>query len=266
MPISTDTRQLIQTLYKQGHSIPTIARRLHCSTDTVHRWIHRPCLDPQHNRKVGVGRRPTLGVKQQDKLVQLAKQHNQLGSRRLTPHINKQLHTNLTDRTVRHYLQRNNLKWKKRIKKPVLSTVHKQKRLEWAKRYIGNDWTQWIFSDETSIDIYGNDYGQRVSGDEKAISEQVSHPVKVSVWWAISGRFEFVPYLYSSSMNQQLYVSVLQNRLPAMHQHSPRPHWVFQQDNHGAHTAQSVREFLDQHTPHWTSDWPPNSPDRSEPN
>ena len=39
---------------------------------------------------------------------------------------------------------------------PMLTSVHKQKRVEWAQRHINDDWKRTLFSDETAFQLFRN--------------------------------------------------------------------------------------------------------------
>jgi hypothetical protein len=118
-----------------------------------------------------------------------------------------------------------------------------------------------VFSDETTIDIYGNNYGQRVHVDEQVIEEKVKYPIKVHCWWAISTHTHYTPYIFTDNLTGDLYLSILQKRLPATHTHHYPHQWTYQQDNDPKHKAKHVQKWLSTHTRHWTADWPRQSPD-----
>ena len=48
--------------------------------------------------------------------------------------------------------------YKKALSKatPMLTDVHKQKRIEWTQQHLNNDWSQTLFSDETAFQLFRN--------------------------------------------------------------------------------------------------------------
>ena len=62
--------------------------------------------------------------------------------------------------TVRRALKRNGLAARVKCKKPLLSKKHREKRLNFAKRYKNwtvSDWNKVVWSDESKFQIFGSD-------------------------------------------------------------------------------------------------------------
>ena len=47
---------------------------------------------------------------------------------------------------------------------PMLTEAHKEKRVEWAKKHLNDNWERTIFSDETAFDLYRNKIGRWYKG------------------------------------------------------------------------------------------------------
>jgi len=47
---------------------------------------------------------------------------------------------------------------------PMLTSDHKQKRIEWAKKHINDNWNKTLFSDETSFQLFRNTIKQWYKG------------------------------------------------------------------------------------------------------
>lgn len=46
---------------------------------------------------------------------------------------------------------------KNQIKKPILTKKHKERRLQWAKKYMKTDFSKVLFTDESRITLSGPD-------------------------------------------------------------------------------------------------------------
>ena len=46
----------------------------------------------------------------------------------------------------------------------MLTSDHKQKRIEWAKKYIDDNWNKTLFGDETSFQLFRNTIKQWYKG------------------------------------------------------------------------------------------------------
>jgi transposase len=104
------------------------------SKHTVIKYINSLDSSDQPHVTAGRGRKRKLGEVQVGQLYQLAKIHDRLGSRRLTPLVNKRLRVNISDRSIRRYLRDMQYQWKKPKKKWVLTEGAKKIRVQWAKQ------------------------------------------------------------------------------------------------------------------------------------
>jgi transposase len=261
MTLTSEQKQHIYNLREEGKTIDQICSITGHSKRAVEKYSKNPDISYKENIAPGRGRTRALSDEQVQYLDDLSKSHKKLGSKRLTPLLNKDLNTSITDRTVRNYRAELDLHWEKPKRKWVLSEQAKQNRVKWARNRMNKtDWDKWVFSDETSID-YSGIHGQTVKGDEKPIVEKNSRTPKVSVWWAISTKWTFKHFIYTHRQNGETYVEKLKQAIPPQRIRFMDNDWVFQQDNSGVHTSQYVREWLEGHFPNYCKDWPSYSPD-----
>ena len=77
-----------------------------------------------------------------------------------TKHINAIISHPVSSDTVRMVLKKHSFKAVTKKKKPLLTAVHRKKRLAFAQKYrewTVEDWKRVIWSDETKIDRIGSD-------------------------------------------------------------------------------------------------------------
>jgi hypothetical protein len=104
----------------------------------------------------------------------------------------------ITPRTIQRDLNKN-LQYivcrPKRV--PLLKPNHIISRLEWGQSHIKDNWSQTVFSDETTLQMFWNTQIVRYRrGDQRPCRPMVKHPYKVHAW----GRFlrkDLSHYFYS---------------------------------------------------------------------
>jgi transposase len=261
MTITTQQKLHILHLSRQGYSVNQICATTHHSKPTILKYIHNPYISNKQNIAPGRGRKRKLGDVYVQQIDDIASANKHLGSRRLTPIINEQLNTNLTDRSIRNYLADMGYEWKKPTKKWVLTDRHKQNRVKWAKQHVGKtNWDMWVFSDESHFDLSGIGR-QRIKRGDVVVVEKNRWSARCSVWWAISTNWSFKPIIYTDKQTAAKYTEILNEAIP--HQriaHLPAD-WVFQQDGSGPHGSKHTKKWLQQHFPNYCDDWPACSPD-----
>jgi hypothetical protein len=140
--------------------------------------------------------------------------------------------------------------------------VNKQKRLEWAKRYIQDDFANVIFTDEASIQIETHRLRcYRKKGERPKPKPRPKHPVKVHVWAGISMQGATPIFIFSGIMDAQFYTSILEEALlPFIRQKFSDCEHRFMQDNDLKHCSRLARQFFQDNNINW---WPtpPEPPD-----
>src|SRR6266511_670371 len=174
-----------------------------------------------------------------------------------------QLHPNLnvSSRTVLNELY--NLKYHCTIPKTILflTTIHKQRCVEWAMRHQDQNWKQVIFSDEITFQMFQNT--QKVFykiGTQPLQKPMVKHLYKVHAWGAFSAKGSVGFLLFTGIMDGAFYREILNENLFENAKYVMGRRWVFQQDNDPKHTARETKKLLSEKCPSLL-DWPSNSPD-----
>jgi transposase len=156
----------------------------------------------------------------------------------------------------------------RRPKKPLLTDAMRERRLDFAERYRETDWRHVLFSDETTLVLFGepnrrNNVIWEESAENVSPTQAPKHPSKVHVWGAVSYYGKTDLFIFEEVLDADLYVRILQSRLEGVEDIFPGRIWMFQQDGDPKHTSKKATKWLDENVPSYIPkyDWPPNSPD-----
>jgi transposase len=141
---------------------------------------------------------------------------------------------------------------------PMLTTIQKQNRVEWARRHLNDDWSTTLFSDETAFQLFRNTVERWYKG-ARPVRPTPKNRTKIFAWGGFSAKGKTSLFCFQRIMNAQFYVEILQRHLPEANR-MLGSNWRFQQDNDPKHTSRLAQEFLRENVPS-TMDWPSNSPD-----
>ncbi|MEZ0498438.1 transposase, partial [Sphingomonas sp. IW22] len=215
------------------------------------------------NRKGKCGRK-RLSNKYDDRLILRASMKNP----RLTAvDIKKEVSSHLSVHTIRRRLNDGGRFAVKPIVKPMLTSINKKKRLQWAKQHrqwTAQQWRKVIFSDESSFEIQLAHPRFVRCGSEPLSAlhmvQRVKQPMKVMIWGCMSyhgfGRIHVV----DGSMNTHKYIDVLNTCLIPQADQWYNEEWIFQQDNATCHTSKLSKMFMHNKGIDILP-WPPCSPD-----
>ena len=176
---------------------------------------------------------------------------------------------NISSSTVRRRLLEVGRFARKPLKKQLLTSVMKRKRLQWARRYsqwTADDWKKVVFSDESHFVVHGyrSKFVRRSKGEPLRaghIQQAPKHPPKKMFWGTFSakGLGRLIPV--EGMMNSDKYKAILETHLlPSMTRDFPDGDGFFQQDNAPCHTSRKMLLFFEESGLE-VLDWPGNSPD-----
>lgn len=161
----------------------------------------------------------------------------------------------------------NTLKYKKMIRKPLLSPANIEGRKTFALNHIHwtEQWKKIIFSDEKKFNLDGPDgfahYWHDLRTEEKIFSKRQSGGGSVMIWGAIGYLNKMPLSIVSTRMNAIQYQAMVGPHFPAYGYECAGLGWQFQQDNAPIHVARSTLADFEQRGIHLFKKWPAKSPD-----
>lgn len=175
---------------------------------------------------------------------------------------------------VRNFLGTYSIKKYRKRKRPKLKRIHATRQLQWAQNHldwITDDWSNWWFSDECSIEIGEGRERQWVFRTES----QAYEPDKVEPYSKSQGLTIMVcamidrehglsksiimerdPESARGGYSSRSYIQCLQEGLLPLH----KPGQIYQQDNARIHTSRISQDWLSRHGI-WVPNWPSFSAD-----
>lgn len=248
------------TAYKDcGLSVREISRRINRSHNAVLNFLrlgeqYGKIAKHDHNKKLS---------SRQKRLILFEARKNKLFSGQIA----SKLDLPVTSRRVRQILNEDpHMIFKKRAKKPPLSSTHKAARLNFARNHMGwtKEWHQVLFSDEKKFNLDGPD-GFQFYWHDKRCNEEIRMSRNfgggsVMVWAGFSANGKTELAWVPTKMNSEKYIELLEAVMVEKAEDLCGQDFIFQQDNAAIHVSKKVKEWLVQ-TNITTIDWPARSPD-----
>lgn len=165
--------------------------------------------------------------------------------------------------TIRHRLGELDIKNRTTNAKPLLTEKHVQKRLSWANENLNRDWSNVIFTDESSFVVYNYWKKAWTEKGERLIQRTVKHPAKVHVYGCFSAKGFGSLFVFTENLNAERMVKLYQKCLlpSAKSLYGQRnQNWILQEDNDPEHRSRLCSQWKEENGIA-TMDWPSQSPD-----
>lgn len=249
--LSPEGRERIQSLNKTGKKFRTIAKMMDCSLQTVERWVNAAQIIDNKKRKRGCGPKPKLTGKIKSDVDKLLQDREELGSRRITPIINKRFKADISARSIRRFEKTQGFGFKKVQEKAKLTPVHKKSRETWAKKHLKDNWRKMIFSDSKIFRIGTAGNRVRTRGPAK-IKHKDKYSGQFHVWWAFSYHRIYPPQIAKVTMNSAEYIKMLQKTLGTEYDKGN----ILIQDKATCNMSKKTAKWLTDHHIKYYTDWP----------
>lgn len=288
MDVSQRVRELIITHHLNGLSCRSIASMVNVPKSTVIRLVKRyKDSGLVQTTRLGNCGRPRIASQREERTLARESLLNPvMTARELRTSVGGNI-AQASISTVKRILRRQGrLAYRPRLC-PSLNSAQRQRRLKWCRDHRHVTAEQWkrvseisffcrnsyillcqtIFSDETYVDVCGNQapFVRRSPGEPIRISHTVQHRPflqRVMFWGAICGEGTVALVPINGTMTANKYVDTLNENLVSFLDEQPLAvHYVFQHDNAPSHKARLTIDFLRENHIALLKDWPPYSPD-----
>ncbi|CAK9813142.1 Transposable element Tcb2 transposase [Anthophora plagiata] len=148
--------------------------------------------------------------------------------------------------TIRRRLRDANHGWRCTKLKPFLSEKHVEKRLLWARANIDREFSNIIFTDESSFWAWGTRRHAWSPSGVPVIQRTVKHPVKVHVWGCFCKHGFGALYLFTDNLNAQKMINIYQHCVLKSARRwfsSDNRLWVLKEDNDPKHRSRACTKW-----------------------
>jgi len=267
--LSVDLREKIVQLYDDGNGYKKISKMLHVPISTI-RSIIKKKMETGTVENVGLrGRKRKLDEKLRRRVIRDVAKNPMTTVKNLQQSI-KDAGTDVSLQTIRRTLHDNGYKARRPRKTPLLTTRHRNNRLDFAKTNLFNNtiWTSVLWSDETKIELFGHNDARYVwRQDGNAYNPKCTVPTvkhgggNIMIWGCFSADGTGSITRIHGTMNAIKYLDILKTNLfKSVDTLKLGQNWTFQQDNDPKHTAKIVKTWLTENNVNVLR-WPSQSPD-----
>ena len=269
-------RTTVQDLTRQGHTTWGIQKLLpHLSRDFIERWRVRQSPETLPGR----GRKSFINLARKKAIYKsIKKQRFKSASRVRCRVVNPKTGKMVSTSTMARYMREAGGKASRMRKSFYLTDAHKAKRVEWAHKHRDNTFDNWVFTDETMIELNGIrrcNYLWHDQDESDCEERYISCPkkqTKIMVWGGISRTGRTSLHFHEENVTSKVYQECIKEAfLPAIGDPEylgwpPGQPGHLQQDGASSHMSDVTVNYLQRKLPKgWTFDqrgqWPPNSPD-----
>lgn len=170
---------------------------------------------------------------------------------------------NVSLNTIRNRLREFQIQFRATTVKPLLTAKQIKKRQEWATEHVDDDWSQVVFTDESSFWMTNTIKRAWSTKDGKMLQRSVKHPGKVHVWGCFTKQGFGKLIMFTRNLDANFMTTIYRRGLlPStdMWFGAGSRDWVLQEDNDPKHRSRLCSSWKEENG--ITSlDWTSQSPD-----
>lgn len=238
------------------------AKYIGCSSTTAKRWVTRYEETGDVLDEPGRGRTRVTTSQEDTKIESVVSKKRTISSREIASELeNKGI--SISERTVRRRLNEMGFKYQNPIVKPLLKETARLSRLKWANENYKVDFSNIIFSDETTVELYRNIKKVWRRKGEQIIYRKVKHPIKVHAWGCFSSQGFGKLYCFANNLNGDLLCKIYEKALLPSASNmfgTENNEWLLQEDNDPKHKSKKAQQFRNENGVKKIL-WPSYSPD-----
>ena len=271
-PRTTEAQRAVaRPLLAEGYSQTKVASRTNMSQASVCN-AKRRFEDTGSDRNRKCSGRPRISTPRDDRFIERRSLKDRFKPATKLKENWEEVGVHASVRTIRRRLCAANLMGGVARKKPMLTPVHRHRRLTFARKYkhwTEKEWEWVLWTDESPFSIFGQcgkTYVRRRPGEEfnaECLTPTVKHGGgKIQVWACfIDTGVGHINHI-KGIMDQNVYKQILVHHMrPSLMQFGGKDHVILQQDNDPKHTAKSVEKYI-KHAGYLVLEgWPSQSPD-----
>lgn len=251
-------------LYSHGPklSVPATAKLIQKSEGFVKKWTQQYKREKNVNDQPNIKPNRASTSKEDKRIVKVFEENPGLSLRQGVERLRRS-NINVSRETLRKRLHEKTLKYRSTIKKPLLTPLHIEKRLRWATENLTTNWSQVIYTDESSFWLSNPLTHTWSTAKNRTVVRTVKHSAKVHVYGAFCEAGFGKLTVFTGNLNAQrmceLYKSTL---LPTARKFygADNSNWLLLEDNDPKHKSRLCNAWKEENGIEQMV-WPPQSPD-----
>ncbi|CAF1476176.1 unnamed protein product [Rotaria sordida] len=193
------------------------ARKIHRDTkiplSTISYQLKKLRTQGSLQHQAGNDQRCKIGAKCSRALGQFIRRNNEVTLYELVEKLHNQYKLTVSTSTISRHLHR--LQYEKclPLNTSILTPEYKERRVEWTKQHLNDNWKSIVFTDECSFQLFRNTirhWSKNPKEDKKRIPKNRQ---KVHVWSSINSHGKVGFHLFQSIMDSVYYIEILENNL-----------------------------------------------------